>query len=164
MRAHFANSDPKEDQLNIALRKSKNPMRLFAIINLALLPVIWLAPLFGTGLLPFFGLHQVSILSGLTALISKDLALAAIIFLFVILMPLAKALAMLNHAYGGKFPSKRVTYWLARLSMLDIFLIALSIVVIKGVGIGRVEILWGFWLFAFYIFAGFLLAAVKRQP
>jgi uncharacterized paraquat-inducible protein A len=36
---------------------------------------------------------------------------------------------------------------LGKLAMADIFLIALYIVVVKGVGLATVEVAWGMWLF-----------------
>jgi uncharacterized paraquat-inducible protein A len=46
-------------------------LRLLAALNLALLilfPLAWTAPLMRAGLLPLFGLEDISILSGLAAL------------------------------------------------------------------------------------------------
>ncbi|MEM7423849.1 MAG: paraquat-inducible protein A, partial [Pseudomonadota bacterium] len=36
---------------------------------------------------------------------------------------------------------------IGKLSMADVFLVALYIVAVKGVGIGHVETAWGLWLF-----------------
>ena len=133
----------------------------FALIYLLLLPLIWFAPLFGTGLLPWFSLSEVSIISGIKVLFHKDIALAILITLFVIIMPLAKAISSCLYAFGYKFPSPRVLFIMSKLSLLDIFLIAVTIVVVKGVGVGRVEILWGFWVFAAYVALGYSLAIRK---
>ena len=42
--------------------------------------------------------------------------------------------------------------------MADVFLIALYIVVIKGMGIGRVETAWGLYLFTFCILLSLALS------
>ena len=44
--------------------------------------------------------------------------------------------------------------------MADVFLIALYIVVVKGVGIGKVETAWGLYLFTACILASILSSAM----
>jgi len=66
-------------------------------LNLALLlawPVAWTAPLARAGLLPFFQGKEVSIIGGLGALWEADALLAILVFLFAILMPVAKIAAL----------------------------------------------------------------------
>ena len=48
-----------------------------------------------------------------------------------------------------------VLHVLGRLAMADIFLIALYIVLAKGVGLGRIETAWGL-----YLFTGCILASL----
>jgi hypothetical protein len=106
-------------------------MRVTVILNLALLvlfPLSWAAPLVRAGLLPLFGLSEISVLSGIASLRQTDIALALLVALFALVAPMAKTLALaLNHA--GRAPATWLPAlgWLGRLAMADVFLIALSI-------------------------------------
>lgn len=135
--------------------------------NLALLvlfPVAWAAPLLRAGLLPFFDLDAISVLSGLGVLWGKDIFLALIVGLFAIVAPLAKVLGLAAVDFGLAAPR-----WLGpirqigRLAMADIFLIALYVVVAKGVGVGRLETGWGLWLLTFCVLASLALSALAKR-
>ncbi|MEL6481611.1 MAG: paraquat-inducible protein A [Pseudomonadota bacterium] len=120
-------------------------------LNLALLlawPVAWTAPLARAGLLPFFQGKEVSIIGGLGALWEADALLAILVFLFAILMPVAKT-AALGLLLAGRLSARAepVIALLGKLSMVEVFLVALYIVVVKGVGLGHVTPAWGLWLF-----------------
>lgn len=137
--------------------------KLIAIFSILILPIIWFAPLFGAGVVPFFKLDEVSIITGLGALWEKDKMLFALITIFVIIFPTLKAIGNCLWAFGKHFPSQRVIFWLARLSLLDLFLIAVTIIAVKGVGIGRIEIMWGFGLFVTYVVFGYIQAIKKTD-
>ncbi|MEM1130712.1 MAG: paraquat-inducible protein A [Pseudomonadota bacterium] len=135
---------------------------LLKYLNLSLLiafPVSWAAPLMRAGLLPFFGLSEVSVLSGLASLWQSDRALAALVGFFAIAAPYAKTLALAGVQFGYLtarwLPAIRL---LGRLAMADIFLIALYIVVAKGVTPGRVETAWGLWLFTACVLTSLAIA------
>ncbi len=51
---------------------------------------------------------------------------------------------------------------LGKLAMADVFLIALYVVVVKGVGLAHVETAWGLWLFTGCIL-GSLALTMTRQ-
>ena len=121
------------------------------IANLALLvlfPVAWFAPLLYAGFLPLFGLSEISIVSGLQSLWKSDVILALLVSFFAIFAPVLKAIGMaliqFRLASPRLLPALHV---LGKLAMADVFLVALYIVVVKGVGIGHVETAWGLWLF-----------------
>ncbi|QDL92383.1 paraquat-inducible protein A [Paroceanicella profunda] len=123
-------------------------LRLGNLALLVLYPLAWWAPLARAGFLPFFGGNEISILSGLATLAGTDLMMCAVVTLFAIVAPYAKTVALaLYHAGRGGAGLLRAITLLGRLSMADIFLIALYVVMVKGVGIGHVEIAWGFYLF-----------------
>ncbi|MEM6356076.1 MAG: paraquat-inducible protein A [Pseudomonadota bacterium] len=120
-------------------------------LNLALLlvwPIAWTAPLARAALLPFFEGKAVSILGGLGALWDADAMLAVVVFVFAILMPLSKTaalgLVLAGRLGEGAHPTIAL---LGKLSMAEVFLVALYIVVVKGVGLGHVTPAWGLWLF-----------------
>ncbi|MFQ6754945.1 paraquat-inducible protein A [Cereibacter sphaeroides] len=130
--------------------------------NLALLllfPVAWFAPLMRAGMLPLFGLSEISVVSGLQSLWSTDVGLALLVTFFAIFAPYLKTIGLaLLHA---GLMSPRVLpalHLLGRLAMADIFLIALYIVLIKGVGLATVETAWGLWLFTGCILASLALS------
>lgn len=121
------------------------------IVNLALLvlfPVAWFAPLLYAGFLPVFGLSEISIISGLQSLWESDVVLALLVSFFAIFAPVLKAIGMaliqFRLASPRLLPALHV---LGKLAMADVFLVALYILVVKGVGLGRVETGWGLYLF-----------------
>jgi len=132
-------------------------MRALLIANLLLLvvfPIAWNAPLLRAGLLPFFGLSEISIVSGIAELWESDRVLAAIVVLFAIVAPYLKTLGLA--AIQLEVLSRtwlRTVMLLGRLAMADVFLIALYIVIAKGVGVGRIETAWGLYLFTAAVLA-----------
>ena len=125
--------------------------RPVVVINLLLLllyPAAWLAPLARAGFLPFFSGNEITILGGVSDLWQSDASLAALVALFAIVIPYAKtlSLAAVHFSYLGP-RALPVVEIIGKLSMADVFLIALYIVLVKGVGIGHVASAWGLWLF-----------------
>ena len=126
-------------------------------INLSLLvlfPLSWFAPLMRAGLLPLFGLSEISVMTGLQSLWGSDIFLALIVALFALVAPMLKtttlALIHWNVASARLTPLLGI---LGKLAMADIFLIALYITLAKGVGVGRLETAWGLYLFTACILA-----------
>lgn len=139
------------------------------LVNLSLLvlfPIAWMAPLLKAGLLPFFALSEISILTGLQAIWEKDIFLAVVVTFFALVAPYLKTvgLALLHFRMASPRLLPAITL-MGRLAMADIFLIALYIVVAKGVGIGRLETGWGLYLFtACVILSLFISFASKKKP
>ena len=127
-------------------------LRLLTALNLSLLilfPVAWAAPLMRAGLLPLFGLSEISILSGIGTLWSEgEAALAALVALFALVAPMAKTMA-LALIHTGRAPLRLLpgVQVLSKLAMADVFLIAVYVTLAKGIAVGRVETAWGLWLF-----------------
>jgi paraquat-inducible protein A len=136
-------------------------------LNLSLLvlyPLSWFAPLLRAGILPFFDLSQISVMSGLQALWEKDVVLALLVTLFAIFAPYVKTigLALLHF----RMLSPRVLpalHILGKLAMADIFLIALYIILAKGIGLGRVETAWGLYLFTGCVVASLGLSILSAR-
>jgi paraquat-inducible protein A len=135
--------------------------------NLALLilfPVAWFGPLLRAGLLPFFDLDAVSVITGLQALWEKDVFLALLVTFFALFAPYMKTIGLaLIHFRLASPRLMPALHLLGRLAMADIFLIALYIVVAKGVGVGRVETDWGLYLFTFCILASMVIAYLTPE-
>ncbi|MDI3334981.1 paraquat-inducible protein A [Defluviimonas aestuarii] len=130
--------------------------------NLALLvlfPVSWFAPLLRAGLLPFFDLDSISVVTGLQALWEKDVVLALVVTFLAIFAPYMKTIGLALVQFRLASPRiLGVLHLLGRLAMADIFLIALYIVLAKGVGVGRVETAWGLYLFTACILASLAIS------
>lgn len=131
-------------------------MRYANLTLLILFPIAWFAPLLRAGLLPLFGLSEISVISGLQALWETDVALALLVTFFAIFAPYLKtigvALIHFDLASPRLLPALHI---LGKLAMADMFLIALYIVVVKGIGLATVETAWGL-----YLFTGCILASL----
>ena len=72
-------------------------MSQIKLINLCLLvlfPCAWFAPLLRAGLLPLFGLSEITLVTGLQSLWQNDKFLAIIVFLCAFLAPYAKIIGL----------------------------------------------------------------------
>ncbi|MEM9098062.1 MAG: paraquat-inducible protein A [Pseudomonadota bacterium] len=130
------------------------------LLNLALLiayPVAWGAPLARAGFLPWFTGDTITVFGGVQDLWEVDRALAILVALFAMIMPMAKTLMLAAIHRGWRGPMGLVSL-IGKLSMADVFLIALYIVVVKGVGIGHVTTAWGLWFFTGCVLASIWIA------
>ena len=135
--------------------------------NLALLvlfPVSWFAPMLRAGMLPLFGLSEISVLSGLQSLWESDVVLALVVTVFALFAPYVKTLGLALLHFGlldvRVLPALQI---LGKLAMADIFLIALYITIAKGIGVGRVETAWGLYLFTFCILASLAISILTGR-
>lgn len=149
------------DEVLAAARAARGLHRVIGpllILSLVLVPVTWWLPLF-TARVPFLWRQEVSIASGLVELWHLDLFLCGVLFFFSVVTPLAKSAALVWVWYG--IPHAQAAAWLdrlsllAKLSMTEVFLLAVVIVGLKGVGIGRVEVGWGLHAFVIIILLSF---------
>ncbi|MEL6476687.1 MAG: paraquat-inducible protein A [Pseudomonadota bacterium] len=119
------------------------------LVNLTLLavyPLAWFAPLATAGVLPWFSGNQITIADGVRDLWEVDPALSLLVALLAIVVPWGKTVMLVAIHRGWQGPAGLIEA-VGKLSMADVFLIALYIVVVKGVGIGHVTPAWGLWLF-----------------
>lgn len=139
-------------------------MRYANLALLILFPVAWFAPLMRAGLLPLFGLSEISVISGLQSLWGTDIILALLVTVFALFAPYVKtiglALVQFRLASPRLMPALHV---MGKLAMADIFLIALYIVVVKGVGMARVETAWGLYFFTFCILASLAISHLSGR-
>jgi len=137
------------------------------IANLSLLvlfPIAWIAPLLKAGLLPFFSLSEISVLTGIQTLWGKDVFLALVVTFFALVAPYLKTigLALIHFRLASPRLLPAITI-LGKLAMADIFLIALYIVLAKGVGVGRVETGWGLYLFTACVLASLAMSFLSAR-
>lgn len=135
--------------------------------NLALLilfPIAWMAPLARAGLLPFFRLNELTVLSAIGSLWESDKILALIVVLLALIAPIAKTLALAAiHLRSLTERALPVLDVIGKLAMADVFLIAVYIVVAKGVGVGRIETAWGLYLFTFCVMASMFITYITKK-
>lgn len=138
-----------------------------ALVLLVLYPVAWMAPLLRAGLLPLFGMSEISVLSGIESLWATDPFLALIVLIFAIVAPYVKLALLLAAEVRRPGPFlAAATAWIGRIAMADIFLVALYVAVAKGIGVGRVETGWGLYLFTFCVLSALALGVAHptRRP
>lgn len=137
--------------------------RILRALNLALLiifPIAWFAPLIQTGLVPelqlpdwlggskLFEADTITVVSGLQALWDADVFLAIAVTFFALVAPLMKCLGMALIHFNLLSPvTQPVIKYMGKLAMADIFILSLYIVIMKGMGVGKVEAAWGLYLF-----------------
>lgn len=121
---------------------------------LVLFPIAWFAPLMRAGLLPLFGLSEISVITGLQSLWDSDVFLALMVTFFALFAPYVKTIGLALIHFGllrrKTLPALQI---LGKLAMADVFLVALYITLTKGIGVGKIETAWGLYLFTFCILA-----------
>jgi uncharacterized paraquat-inducible protein A len=142
-------------------------MTLLRIANLSLLilyPVAWFAPLMRAGLLPLFGLSEISVMTGLQSLWASDIFLALVVTIFALFAPYIKTIGLALIHFNLLSPRVELALEImGKLAMADIFLIALYITLTKGIGIGRIEVAWGLYLFTACILASLFISWKTQQ-
>ncbi|MFT4149600.1 MAG: paraquat-inducible protein A [Paracoccaceae bacterium] len=135
-------------------------MKWANLILLILFPVAWFAPLMRAGInLPLFGTRDISVVSGLQSLWESDVVLALTVTCFAIFAPWLKTIGLALLHFGLLSPrTLPALHVLGKLAMADIFLIALYIVIVKGIGLATVETAWGL-----YLFTGCVLASLAMS-
>ncbi|APX17415.1 paraquat-inducible protein A [Phaeobacter inhibens] len=131
-------------------------LRLLTLSLLILYPVAWFAPLMRAGLLPIFGLSEISVITGLQSLWGSDVILALTVTAFAIFAPYLKTIGLALVQWGLLDTRVQpVLHVLGKLAMADVFLIALYITLAKGIGYATIETAWGL-----YLFTGCILASI----
>jgi uncharacterized paraquat-inducible protein A len=131
-------------------------LRLLTLSLLILYPVAWFAPLMRAGLLPIFGLSEISVITGLQSLWGSDVILALTVTVFAIFAPYLKTIGLALVQWDLlDAKAQPVLQVLGKLAMADVFLIALYITLAKGIGYATVETAWGL-----YLFTGCILASI----
>ncbi|MEJ6391747.1 paraquat-inducible protein A [Gymnodinialimonas sp. 2305UL16-5] len=135
------------------------------LILLVLFPISWIAPLMRAGLLPIFGLSEISILSGIGTLWGGgEWALAALVALFALVAPIAKTICLilvqLSRAPARLMPALSI---MGKFAMADVFLIAVYVTLAKGIAVGRVETAWGLWLFTGCVLASLIISLATAR-
>ena len=139
-------------------------LRLLTLSLLILYPIAWFAPLMRAGLLPIFGLSEISVITGLQSLWGSDAALALIVTFFAIFAPYLKTIGLALVQWDLLDTKVQpVLHVLGKLAMADIFLIALYITLAKGIGYATIEVAWGLYMFTACIIASLILSLATER-
>jgi uncharacterized paraquat-inducible protein A len=152
--------------------------QLAKYLNLSLIiafPIAWFAPLLRTSLLPqwqmpswlggstLFAPDTVTVVSGLQKLWQADIFLAIAVTFFALVAPMLKCLGMsLIHFNLLSSSTQPMVGFLGKLAMADIFILALYIVIAKGIGIGTIEVAWGLYLFTASVVVSLFVSFLGR--
>ena len=159
-------SPPGETANTIAGQQTTGPARLTgALLALALIALLlsWHLPLFHTEFLVFLE-NDVTLIGAVQTLWETDLFLCAVVVIFGIAAPFLKLVALLYAWYA--LPLPRARGWIARISklskfsMLDVLLIAVVIVGLKGIGKGKVTVAYGLYVYAGVVIAVLILSSL----
>jgi uncharacterized paraquat-inducible protein A len=116
------------------------------------------------GLLPLFGLKEISVISGLQSLWGTDVFLALLVTVFALFAPYLKTIGLALLHWGLLSPKLLpILHFVGKLAMADVFLIALYITLTKGIGVGRIETAWGLYLFTACIVVSILISWRSEQ-
>ena len=137
--------------------------KFIALCNVAvlmLLPISWSLPLLRSSV--FFGIStEISILGGAIKLMRSDLFLFLVLVFFAMLIPVVKTLI---YVFIWFWPlqyrpwlSKFGTY-AAKLSMTDVFLLSIMILFFKGLGVSKVEQMFGLYFFSSIVITSVLIS------
>ncbi|WP_405112259.1 paraquat-inducible protein A [Phaeobacter sp. BS52] len=139
-------------------------LRFLTLSLLILYPVAWFAPLMRAGLLPIFGLSEISVITGLQSLWGSDVILALTVTAFAIFAPYLKTIGLALVQWGLLDTRVQpVLHVLGKLAMADVFLIALYITLAKGIGYATIETAWGLYLFTGCILASIVLSLLTAR-
>ena len=142
----------------------KPALRYANLSLLILFPIAWFAPLMRAGLLPLFGLSEISIVSGLQSLWGTDVALALLVTFLAIFAPYLKVIGVALIHFGlMRRKVLPVLEFLGKLAMADVFLIALYVVIVKGAGHVTVHTGWGLYLFTGCVLASLAISYLTRK-
>ena len=153
-------------------------LRVGNLLLLILFPLSWFVPLIEVGLfdkieiswkifdqdLPsLFGLKEITIISGIQTLWSEDTYLALLVTFFALFAPLVKtiSLSLIQFDLLSKRTQPSVDF-IGKLAMADVFIIAILCVVFKGIDIGKIEVLWGTYLFSTCVVCSILISSFNR--
>ncbi len=139
-------------------------LRLTTLSLLILYPIAWFAPLMRAGLLPIFGLSEISVITGLQSLWKSDIFLALVVTVFALFAPYIKTIGTALVQWDLLDPRiQPALNIMGKLAMADIFLIALYITLAKGISYATIETAWGLYLFTGCILASIALGYITEM-
>lgn len=151
-----------------------NALRAANLMLAILFPVSWFAPLLRAGFIrpwnvpwtdwTFFELDVISVVSGLQALWATAPGLALVVTAAAVFAPMLKIIGLALVQFRLMLPAMAPALgWIGRLAMADIFLLALYVLLFKGMGVGEIAVDWGLYLFTFCVVASIVVGALTER-
>lgn len=151
-----------------------NALRAANLALLILFPLSWFMPLLRAGFMrpwnipwtnwTFFDLDVVTVMTGLQALWSSSAGLALVVTFAAIFAPMLKTIGIALIHFDLLSPRLvPVLGWIGKFAMADVFLLALYVLIFKGMGVGEVQVAWGLYLFTACIVASIIIAALTEK-
>lgn len=139
-------------------------LKLANLSLLVLFPISWFVPIVRAAVAPIFGFNEITVVSGLQELWRADVILALLVTFFAVFAPFLKTLGLALVQFRWLTPrALPALALLGKLAMADVFLVALYIILSRGIGVGRVEPAWGLYLFTACILASIALSIATQK-
>ena len=104
-------------------------------------------------------------ISGLQALWGSDVILALLVTFLAVFSPYLKTIGLALIHFGMlRRKMLPALEFLGKLAMADMFLIALYIVIVKGIGLARIEVAWGLYLFSACVLTSVVIGYFTHKP
>jgi paraquat-inducible protein A len=136
------------------------------MVNLVLFGYVLFEPLLVTRI-SFIRRQEIMLAQAAYDLYQTDTLLFLVVFFFGIVAPGLKMIASAGAWYFlDVCHAKKIQRWivfLGKLSMLDIMLIAIIVVAIKGVGIGSIDILPGLYVYIALVLSSFFVSLAMEH-
>lgn len=141
-----------------------------SLLIVASLPLIFFVPLLTTSFW-FFSQRNITLAYAIGDLFRIDKFLFAVVVVFGVAFPFAKAvmsaLCWYHFEVGTVERYLEALSYMAKLSMLDVMLLAFFVVAFKGIGIGTVHVRYGLYVYGSLVIASLFLtlalaSAVRR--
>ena len=102
-------------------------------------------------------------ISGIQSLWGEDKYLALLVTFFALFAPMMKTigLSLIQFELLSE-RAKPSVHFIGKLAMADVFIIAISCVVFKGIDIGKIEILLGTYLFSACVIFSLIVSSFTR--
>jgi len=134
------------------------------LVLLAAFPVSWFAPLLTVRLWRWGAEREISVVSGLQALWQEDPVLALLVTFFAIVAPTIKVLGLALIHFRLLSPRLlAVLFFIGRLAMADVFLVAVYILAFRDMGFATITVQWGLYAFTACILASLALSLMTER-
>lgn len=131
-----------------------------SLLIAASLPIVFFVPLLTTRFW-FFTQTNITLAYAISELFRIDKFLFAVLIVFGVVFPFLKAIMSVLCWYRFDIATieryLNALSYMAKLSMLDVMLLAFFVVAFKGVGIGTVQVKYGLYLYASLVMASLFL-------
>jgi paraquat-inducible protein A len=139
----------------------------YASIAIAVLfPIVLVVPILSTRI-PFLSYNEIVLARLAYDLFRADKVLFVIVIVFGMIIPMCKSILSCIFWHFLRSASM-IRYFdalalLGKFSMLDVMLLSVFVVAFKGLGVGRVEIKYGLYIYVFFVVTSFFVSFAMTQ-